>query len=238
VKYFVGAVEDIEVAGAVKPPERMSSLTPPASVIASSRVTQPRGAPALRRAYHHYQLRGTDRLPTYSHVPRNNHGQDACLFLCSACHHFKPLLQTAVSCTATTTISTPRPPYTVVKMSIQVTRMTPSDIDGAIDTIQQAFAEDPYNRWIYPDRSKVPLPHTHPNPPLTPHRSLSNETASPSLSAATGASPTASSTSRAPQQTPLRSSAAQCGCHRLPPPHRRPGRSTSPSGPSGSPKSV
>jgi hypothetical protein len=33
--------------------------------------------------------------------------------------------------------------------------MTEADIDGAIDTIQQAFAEDPYNRWIYPDRSKV-----------------------------------------------------------------------------------
>jgi hypothetical protein len=40
-------------------------------------------------------------------------------------------------------------------MPIQVTRMTEADIDGAIDTIQQAFAEDPYNQWIYPDRSKV-----------------------------------------------------------------------------------
>jgi hypothetical protein len=40
-------------------------------------------------------------------------------------------------------------------MPIQVTRMTEADIDGAIDTIQQAFAEDPYNLWIYPDRSKV-----------------------------------------------------------------------------------
>jgi hypothetical protein len=33
--------------------------------------------------------------------------------------------------------------------------MTERDIDGAIDTIQQAFAEDPYNNWVYPDRSKV-----------------------------------------------------------------------------------
>jgi GNAT superfamily N-acetyltransferase len=40
-------------------------------------------------------------------------------------------------------------------MPIQVTRMAEADIDGAIDTIQQAFAEDPYNKWIYPDRSKV-----------------------------------------------------------------------------------
>jgi hypothetical protein len=40
-------------------------------------------------------------------------------------------------------------------MSIQVSRMTEADIDGAIDTIQQAFANDPYNNWVYPDRSKV-----------------------------------------------------------------------------------
>ncbi|KAF2251871.1 acetyltransferas-like protein [Trematosphaeria pertusa] len=42
-------------------------------------------------------------------------------------------------------------------MPIQVSRMTEADIDGAIDTIQQAFAEDPYNRWVYPDRSKISL---------------------------------------------------------------------------------
>lgn len=40
-------------------------------------------------------------------------------------------------------------------MTIKVTRMTEADIDGAIDTIQQAFADDPYNNWVYPDRSKV-----------------------------------------------------------------------------------
>lgn len=42
-------------------------------------------------------------------------------------------------------------------MPIEVTRMTEVDIDGAIDTIQQAFATDPYNNWVYPDRSKVDL---------------------------------------------------------------------------------
>lgn len=41
-------------------------------------------------------------------------------------------------------------------MAIEVTRMTESDIDGAIDTIQQAFADDPYSKWIYNDGSKVP----------------------------------------------------------------------------------
>jgi hypothetical protein len=40
-------------------------------------------------------------------------------------------------------------------MAVEVSRMEHADIDGAIDTIQQAFAEDPYNNWIYPDKSKV-----------------------------------------------------------------------------------
>jgi hypothetical protein len=43
-------------------------------------------------------------------------------------------------------------------MPIEVSRMAEADIDGAIDTIQQAFADDPYNNWVYPDRSKV---HIH-----------------------------------------------------------------------------
>lgn len=45
-------------------------------------------------------------------------------------------------------------------MAIEVSRMTEADIDGAIDTIQQAFADDPYNNWVYPDRSKVNLAAT------------------------------------------------------------------------------
>lgn len=32
--------------------------------------------------------------------------------------------------------------------------MREEDIDGAIDTIQLAFANDPYSSWVY-DRSKV-----------------------------------------------------------------------------------
>ncbi|KIV99446.1 uncharacterized protein PV09_08875 [Verruconis gallopava] len=38
-------------------------------------------------------------------------------------------------------------------MPLQVSPMKEEDIDGAIDTIQQAFAEDPYALWVY-DRSK------------------------------------------------------------------------------------
>jgi hypothetical protein len=38
---------------------------------------------------------------------------------------------------------------------ILITPLQEKDIDGAIDTIQLAFAEDPYNLWIYDDRSKV-----------------------------------------------------------------------------------
>jgi hypothetical protein len=33
--------------------------------------------------------------------------------------------------------------------------MTEPDIPGAITAIQQAFSEDPYNLWVYNDRSKV-----------------------------------------------------------------------------------
>ncbi len=38
---------------------------------------------------------------------------------------------------------------------VEVVRMKAEDIDGAVETIQKAFAEDPYNRWIYDERSKV-----------------------------------------------------------------------------------
>lgn len=40
-------------------------------------------------------------------------------------------------------------------MPIEVGRLTEADIQGAITTIQLAFAEDPYNLWVYDDRSKV-----------------------------------------------------------------------------------
>ncbi|KAF2396848.1 acetyltransferas-like protein [Trichodelitschia bisporula] len=52
-----------------------------------------------------------------------------------------------------------------VKNDLVVTRMTPADINGAIDTIQQAFADDPYSRWIFdqrefsPVRNRVSLTH-------------------------------------------------------------------------------
>ncbi|CAN9285125.1 unnamed protein product [Alternaria alternata] len=47
-------------------------------------------------------------------------------------------------------------------MPIQVTRMKEADIDGAIDTIQQAFANDPYNNWVFPDREKAAQCGFHP----------------------------------------------------------------------------
>ena len=56
-------------------------------------------------------------------------------------------------------------------MSIDITPLTEADIPSAIDTIQQAFADDPYNRWVFNDRSKVRLcffhahrPHSNPSP--------------------------------------------------------------------------
>ncbi|KAI9718376.1 MAG: hypothetical protein M1812_004097 [Candelaria pacifica] len=42
-------------------------------------------------------------------------------------------------------------------MTVEITRLTEGDIPGAIDTIQQAFADDPYKRWIFNDRSKFSL---------------------------------------------------------------------------------
>lgn len=40
-------------------------------------------------------------------------------------------------------------------MSIAISRLTESDIPGAITAIQEAFADDPYNLWVYNDRAKV-----------------------------------------------------------------------------------
>ena len=41
-------------------------------------------------------------------------------------------------------------------MPITITPLTEADIPSAIETIQLAFADDPYNRWVYNDRSAVP----------------------------------------------------------------------------------
>jgi hypothetical protein len=40
-------------------------------------------------------------------------------------------------------------------MPIVVSRLAETDIPGAITAIQNAFADDPYNHWVYNDRSKV-----------------------------------------------------------------------------------
>ncbi|CAD0097125.1 unnamed protein product, partial [Aureobasidium vineae] len=36
-------------------------------------------------------------------------------------------------------------------MPVEITRMVESDIDGAVDCIQKAFAEDPYFAWVFPE---------------------------------------------------------------------------------------
>lgn len=36
------------------------------------------------------------------------------------------------------------------KMPVEITRMVENDIDGAVDCIQKAFAEDPYFAWVFP----------------------------------------------------------------------------------------
>lgn len=40
-------------------------------------------------------------------------------------------------------------------MAIVVTPMTEADVDGAVDCVQKAFADDPYNRWVFNRRENV-----------------------------------------------------------------------------------
>jgi len=40
-------------------------------------------------------------------------------------------------------------------MPIEISPLKENDIPGAIDAIQQAFANDPYNLWVFNDREKV-----------------------------------------------------------------------------------
>lgn len=40
-------------------------------------------------------------------------------------------------------------------MPVIISPMREEDIDGGITTIQEAFANDPYNLWVFNDRSKV-----------------------------------------------------------------------------------
>lgn len=42
-------------------------------------------------------------------------------------------------------------------MPIEVTSITDNDIPGAVKCIQDAFADDPYNRWVFNDRRKFSL---------------------------------------------------------------------------------
>ena len=36
-------------------------------------------------------------------------------------------------------------------MPVEITRMVEGDIEGAIDCIQKAFAQDPYFAWVFPE---------------------------------------------------------------------------------------
>ena len=42
-------------------------------------------------------------------------------------------------------------------MPVQVSRLGPADIDGALTCIQEAFKDDPYNSWVFSDRATVLL---------------------------------------------------------------------------------
>jgi hypothetical protein len=38
---------------------------------------------------------------------------------------------------------------------VEIVPLTEADIPGVITCIQEAFEDDPYNRWIFPDRDTV-----------------------------------------------------------------------------------
>jgi len=40
-------------------------------------------------------------------------------------------------------------------MAIEIVPLTEADIPGAVECIQQAFANDPYFLWVFNDPSKV-----------------------------------------------------------------------------------
>lgn len=42
-------------------------------------------------------------------------------------------------------------------MPIEIAPITEQDIPGAVRCIQEAFAEDPYNRWVFSDRERFSL---------------------------------------------------------------------------------
>lgn len=58
-----------------------------------------------------------------------------------------------------------------IVMAIEVVPLTGADIPGAIEVIQQAFADDPYFKWVF-DSSKVSLPSRRPNQVVSPTGNL------------------------------------------------------------------
>lgn len=40
-------------------------------------------------------------------------------------------------------------------MPVEITRMIEGDIEGAIDCIQKAFAQDPYFAWVFPENVRI-----------------------------------------------------------------------------------
>jgi hypothetical protein len=57
-------------------------------------------------------------------------------------------------------------------MSVTVTALSEADIPGAIECIQQAFADDPYNHWVFDRKTVYQFPSPlmfhcpAPDPPL------------------------------------------------------------------------
>lgn len=48
-------------------------------------------------------------------------------------------------------------------MTIEVVPLTEADIPGAIQVIQQAFADDPYFKWVFDESSVCMMSTTQPS---------------------------------------------------------------------------
>lgn len=46
-------------------------------------------------------------------------------------------------------------------MAIEIVPLAKSDIPGAVDCVQKAFADDPYFHWVFNDPAQVRSPFPH-----------------------------------------------------------------------------
>lgn len=76
-------------------------------------------------------------------------GESACTFSSWPSPLFAYLIVVYLGHATIQALPSSLPNQDTVKMPVEITRMIESDIDGAVDCIQKAFAEDPYFAWVF-----------------------------------------------------------------------------------------